>query len=205
MKRIFGLLFFVALGAAFWVSQGTQQPLLRELAQQAKTVSRQASENFSTQLQAAKAPEPTGQQLSKYEKILCDLANQERRKRGLSALKITPALADVARGHSQEMMQKNYFSHTSPTAARRSLLDRYKLKYKRDPRFVAENIYMLKTSGNYTLTESDFRRAHTGWMNSPGHRANILRTEPLSPAQIGVGIIVKNGSFWATQNFATPQ
>jgi uncharacterized protein YkwD len=54
------------------------------------------------------------------------------------------------------------------------------------------------------LTERDFRRAHEGWMKSPGHRANILRTEPLSPAYIGVGIVVKDGSFWATQNFATP-
>jgi uncharacterized protein YkwD len=112
-------------------------------------------------------------------------------------MKIAPALADVARGHSREMMQKDYFSHTSPTAARSSVSDRYQLKYKRTPRLVAENIYMLQGPPMFKLTERDFRRAHEGWMKSPGHRANILRTEPLSPEFIGVGIVVKNGSFWA--------
>jgi uncharacterized protein YkwD len=89
-------------------------------------------------------PQPTGQELSKYEKMLCDMANEERGKRGLPAMKIAPALADVARGHSREMMQKAYLlSHIADcgTQERRRPL---RLKYKRTPRLVAENIYMLQ-------------------------------------------------------------
>ena len=210
MKRVLALIMLVALiGGGLWLSQPDNRPVLSQLQKQATQLSREAgsrvSNSVSTPLrQAARAPEPTGQELSKYEKMLCDMANEERRKRGLPPMKIAPALAEVARGHSRDMMQKDYFSHTSPTASRSSVSDRYQLKYKRTPRLVAENIYMLKGPPMYKLTERDFRRAHEGWMKSPGHRANILRTEPLSPEYIGVGIVVKNGSFWATQNFATP-
>ncbi|MDF2441736.1 MAG: hypothetical protein JWN98_2720 [Abditibacteriota bacterium] len=154
---------------------------------------------------ALPGPTPSGQQLSKYEKMLCDMANAERRKRGLSLLQIDPALADVARAHSREMAQKKYFAHESPTAARRTTLDRYRLKFKRSPRLVAENIYMMRGPKFYALTERDFRRAHEGWMKSPGHRANILRANPAGgPSRIGVGIVVQNGAFWATQNFSRP-
>jgi uncharacterized protein YkwD len=206
MKRVLALMLLVLLGAGgIWLAQPEQRPLMAQLNRQATDLSRQAGRQVQVQLRdTVSAAEPSGPQLTKYEKLLCDLANGERRKRGLPAMTIAPALAEVARGHSREMMQKDYFSHTSPTAARRNPLDRYKLKYKRSPRLVAENIYMLKGPSFYKLTERDFRRAHEGWMKSPGHRANILRAEPMSPTRIGVGIVVKNGSFWATQNFATP-
>jgi uncharacterized protein YkwD len=149
---------------------------------------------------------PSGAQLSLYERRLCDLANQERRKLGLPLLKISPALAEVARAHSREMAAKGFFDHESPTPQRRTLMQRYRLKFKRPPRLVAENIYKLEGPSFYRMSADDFRRAHTGWMNSPGHRANILRTSPSGgPSEIGVGIFVRNGSFWATQNFARPQ
>jgi uncharacterized protein YkwD len=136
--------------------------------------------------------------------LLCDLANKERKQRGLPTMQIDAKLAKVAREHSREMMQKKYFSHTSPTAAKRTIGERYRAQFRATPRLVAENIYMLKVTGPRRLTEADIRRAHAGWMKSPGHRANILRTEPLSPERIGVGITVQGGSFWATQNFSTP-
>ncbi len=144
-------------------------------------------------------------QLALYEKLLCDLANQERAKRGLPILKISPALAEMARAHSREMADKNYFAHESPTQGLRTPMDRYRARFHRLPRLVAENIYMLEGSGMYRLKPQDFRQAHTGWMNSPGHRANILRNAPQGgPTQIGVGIVVRNNAFWATQNFARP-
>ena len=147
----------------------------------------------------------SGAQLSQYEILLCNLANRERKERGLKPLKISPALADVARAHSTEMAQKSYFAHESPDPKRRTVMDRYHLKFKDTPRLVAENIYKLEGPSFYKLSEKDFRRAHSGWMKSPGHRANILRDSPAGgPTEIGVGIVVRNGSFWATQNFARP-
>ena len=147
----------------------------------------------------------SGAQLSRYEKMLCDLANRERKAQGLKPLKISPALAAVARAHSKEMAQKAYFAHESPDPKRHTVMERYKLKFKTKPRLVAENIYKLEGPSFYKLSEKDFRRAHSGWMKSPGHRANILRDSPAGgPTEIGVGIVVRNGSFWATQNFARP-
>jgi uncharacterized protein YkwD len=148
---------------------------------------------------------PSAQQLSRYEKELCDLANRERKQRGLPTLKISPVLAEVARAHSREMAAKNYFAHESPTPGRRSPQDRYRARVKKTPRLIAENIYKLEGPSFYKLKPADFRRAHEGWMKSPGHRDNILRKEPAGgPTQIGVGIVVRDGAFWATQNFARP-
>lgn len=153
---------------------------------------------------APAAPVPSAQ-IARYEKQLCDLANRERKQRGLPALQISPVLAEVARAHSREMATKNFFAHESPTKGRTSPQDRYRLRVKRTPHLIAENIYKLEGSGLYRLKPQDFRNAHTGWMNSSGHRANILRSSPADgPTQIGVGIIVRGGSFWATQNFARP-
>ena len=84
-------------------------------------------------------------------------------------------------------------------------MDRYVSSYKRQPRLIAENIFKLQGPPSYRLTEADFRQAHEGWMNSPHHRDNILRKAPAGgPTQIGVGIVVKGGSYWATQLFARP-
>jgi len=203
MKQFFGILLTLALiGGGFWLLHGQEG---RSASGQLTRVARNLRHEIATQTrELTTAAQPPAQQLSRYETLLCNLANAERKKRGLSTLKIAPALADVARGHSREMMQKGYFSHDSPTPTRRTVQDRYILKYKRPARLIAENIFTMKTTGFYRLSEADFRRAHEGWMKSPGHRANILRTEPANPSHIGVGIVVKNGSFWATQNFSRP-
>lgn len=148
---------------------------------------------------------PASAQIALYEKQLCELANRERARRGLPILKISNALAEVARAHSREMAAKGYFEHESPTRALKTPLNRYRARLGKSPRLIAENIYKLEGSGLYKLKPSDFKRAHQGWMKSPGHRANILRTSPAGgPTQIGVGIVVRGASFWATQNFARP-
>ena len=226
MKTLSFVILVALLGGGWWISQPEQNNLRRDLqtlvtqqareasthiAQQSEKIAREAAKREANKRLAQGEARPTAtpaskpqNALSKYETLLCDLANEERRKRGLPLMKISPQLAEMARAHSREMQQKNFFAHESPTPSRRAVMDRYKLQFGRSPRLVAENIYMLKTSGPYQLTERDFRRAHEGWMKSPGHRANILRSSPVSPAEIGVGIFIKDNSFWATQNFATP-
>jgi uncharacterized protein YkwD len=207
MKRLFSLVLLLGIGwGGYQLTQSQADQPTQKLWTSLQRNMRDQLETPSRFVQNAVAqPTPTGAQLSRYEKMLCDMANQERKKRGLSVLKISPALSDVARAHSREMAQKNYFAHESPTPTRRTLMNRYMLKFKRSPRLVAENIYKMETRGFYQLKESDFRMAHSGWMNSPGHRANILRAEPAGgPTEIGVGIVVKDGSFWATQNFSRP-
>jgi uncharacterized protein YkwD len=210
MKRFFLFLLLVfALGGGYYLSLPKNAAERGQIATLADRATHQARIGLNKGLAAAgeKLNEeiaPPAPQLAKWEKLLCDLANNERRKRGLSVMQIDPALAAVARAHSREMMQKRYFSHTSPTAALRTVGDRYRAQFHATPRLVAENIYTLQVRGPRVLTEADIRRCHAAWMKSPGHRANILRSTPVSPAHIGVGITAKGGSFWATENFSTP-
>lgn len=113
------------------------------------------------------------------------LVNIERAKQGLAPLTNNWELARVARYKSQDMKNKNYFSHTSPTyGSPFQMMQHFGIVY----RTAGENIAM----GQRTPQE-----VMTAWMNSPGHRANILNT---SFKEIGVGV-AKNGTIYWTQQF----
>jgi uncharacterized YkwD family protein/spore coat assembly protein SafA len=118
------------------------------------------------------------------------LVNVERAKAGLPALSINWQLARVARYKSQDMINNNYFDHTSPTYG-----SPFDMMQSFGIRFTAagENIAYGQTSPQEVMT---------GWMNSPGHRANILNS---SYTQIGVGYAKdSNGRPYWTQEFTRP-
>ena len=105
-----------------------------------------------------------------------NLINQQRLQNGLSTLKVDMEVQRVARIKAQDMVNNNYFSHTSPTyGSPFDMLKSFGVSYKS----AGENI-----AGN-----SNNSAAVTAWMNSPGHRANILNG---SYNYTGVGVI--NGS-----------
>jgi uncharacterized protein YkwD len=107
------------------------------------------------------------------EEQMLNLVNQERVQNGLRPVTADERLRDVARAHSQEMFELRYFSHTSPVTG--SPFDR--MRAARIPFVLAgENLAFAPTVG----------LAHRGLMNSPGHRANILRAEF---GRLGVGVI----------------
>lgn len=92
-----------------------------------------------------------------------NLINAQRTKNGLTALKSDAEVLRVARIKAQEMVDKNYFSHTSPTyGSPFEMLKNFKISYKS----AGENI-----AGN-----SSNSGAVKAWMNSSGHRANILNS-----------------------------
>jgi uncharacterized protein YkwD len=117
---------------------------------------------------------------------MLDMVNAERAKRGLEALKPDPQLAEVARGHSRDMLGRGYFSHFSPEGG--TLAERMR---KRDARYLiaGENLAFAPT----------LDLAHRGLMESPGHRANILRPQF---GRLGVGVL-DGGRYglMVTQNF----
>lgn len=144
---------------------------------------------------------PTDARLTTLEKQLFDLVNEARKKEGLPLLAFDSALSEVARAHSAEMRDKNYFAHESPTAALRRPLDRYRIGIGGTPRLIAENIFR---SWGYRrgISQSGATQAHNSLMNSPGHHANILRS---GPTRIGIGFVANsNGDLWVTQLFARP-
>nr|WP_174733696.1 SafA/ExsA family spore coat assembly protein [Mesobacillus harenae] len=117
------------------------------------------------------------------------LTNQERSKNGLKPLASNWELSRVARYKSADMRDKNYFAHNSPTYGDPfQMMKSFGITYRR----AAENI----AAGQRTPQE-----VVQAWMNSPGHRKNIL--DP-NLTQIGVGY-VKGGSYghYWTQMFIT--
>ncbi len=112
------------------------------------------------------------------------LTNKERAKHGLPPLKQNWELSRVARYKSQDMSDKNYFSHTSPTyGSPFEMIKSFGISYSAS----AENI----AQGQRTAAE-----VVNAWMNSSGHRANILNG---TYTEIGVGFY-REGNYW-TQMF----
>jgi uncharacterized YkwD family protein len=121
--------------------------------------------------------------ISAIEQAVLDLTNAERQKAGLQPLQADRNLMNSARQKSTDMASNNYFSHTSPTYG--SPFDQMKangVTYKS----AAENIAM----GQRTAEE-----VVKGWMESPGHRQNILTP---GFTHIGIGYD-KNGNYWTQQ------
>ena len=120
----------------------------------------------------------------KLEDEVLVLVNKERASMGLKPLTMDENVRKVARIKSSDMSQKKYFSHTSPTYGTPfEMLKSYGISYKS----AAENI-----AQGYTTAQA----VVTGWMNSSGHRANILNA---SYTKIGIGYEA-NGNYW-TQMF----
>lgn len=125
-----------------------------------------------------------------FEGQVVQLVNQERARNGLSPLTHNWELSRVARYKSMDMRDRGYFSHTSPTyGSPFTMMKNFGINY----RAAGENI----ASGQATP-----QAVVQAWMNSSGHRANILST---NYTEIGVGY-VKGGSgrhYW-TQMFIRP-
>lgn len=135
-------------------------------------------------------------------RIIHQEINEEREKRSLEPLEYSEELEDIAREHSRDMAERDYFSHRSPEGE--SFQDRYReAGYRcgvRQGHVIyrgAENIayrYSSVEQPKEEVAEAIVRQ----WMNSPGHRRNIL--QPYWNEE-GVGIDRKNGRVYATQNF----
>lgn len=105
-----------------------------------------------------------------------NLINNQRTKNGLSSLKIDAEVQNVARIKAQDMVNNNYFAHNSPTYGTPfNMLNSFKISYK--------------TAGENIAGNSSNQAAVTAWMNSSGHKANILNS---NFNYTGIGVV--NGS-----------
>ena len=97
------------------------------------------------------------------EKEIFNLINKQRANNGLTALKVDEEVQRVARIKAEDMVANNYFSHTSPTyGSPFDMLKSFKISYR--------------TAGENIAANSSNSGAVNAWMNSSGHKANILNS-----------------------------
>lgn len=140
-------------------------------------------------------PEAQSQQLAQVEQEIFRRVNQQRREAGLTPLENNTRLRQLARDYSREMARESFFSHYSPSGE--SVVDRAQeagLQYS----YIGENIFK---SVNAPLNRMP-NIAVQGWMDSPGHRRNILR-EAFTEA--GVGAWKQDNTVYVTQVFRRPR
>ena len=131
------------------------------------------SSSASSQKSSSGSSTTTTSQLTSDEKEVFDLINKQRVANGLSALKIDDELQNVARIKAQDMVDNNYFSHTSPTyGSPFDMIKKFGISYK--------------TAGEKIAGNSTNSGAVNAWMGSTGHKANILNS---SFNYTGIGVV----------------
>lgn len=179
--------YFASMGYKYFqnsVQQPSQTQSAPKPVEQQQTTPTNTTSQSSTTPTSTTTSTQTTSTLSAYEQKVVDLTNQERAKNGLPALKVDLTLSKMAHEKSRDMSLNGYFSHTSPTyGSPFDMMKTYGITYS----YAGENIAM----GQKTPEE-----VVNAWMNSDGHRKNIL-----SPNYnyIGVGY-VSQGNYW-TQEF----
>ncbi|WP_433211305.1 CAP domain-containing protein [Dactylosporangium sp. CS-047395] len=149
-----------------------------------KTVAKKTPATPVTKAPVTKAPTTTPSDL---ETQVVTLTNNYRTANGCGALRIDTRLVAAARAHSTDMVTKNFFDHTGSNGS---------------------NFVQREVAAGYTTGASaeniawGYRSAQdvvTGWINSPGHRANIMNC---SSVAVGVGVAYKaDGTPYWTQDF----
>jgi uncharacterized protein YkwD len=121
--------------------------------------------------------DPAGIDAAVAEQEIFALINNERRTAGLFPLIWDDRLGAIARAHSRDMAGNNFIAHVSPTTG-----DTEQRVRRAGLRFglILENVGQ----------EGGVRQAHQGFMNSPGHRANVLN---FKATHVGVGVVVNHG------------
>ncbi|MBB6418293.1 CAP domain-containing protein [Streptomyces sp. AK010] len=113
------------------------------------------------------------------------LVNEERAKVGCSPVAANSALQSLAQNYSEDMAARGFFDHTDPDGS--------------TPWDRAEKAGISNLGGeNIARGQADAAAVMDAWMNSPGHRANILNCDFKT---LGVGVEFGSGGPWWTQNF----
>ncbi|HAS74393.1 MAG TPA: hypothetical protein DCS67_09640 [Clostridiales bacterium UBA8960] len=124
-----------------------------------------------------------------FEKQLFDLTNVYRLAFGKPILKWSEPTAVVARKHSQDMAVRSFFDHTNPSG------------YSPFDRLLADGVNFSLAAENIAAGYTNAFSVHSGWINSPGHRVNLLRDIEF----LGVGVYFGGDYYnYYTQNFITP-
>ena len=115
-----------------------------------------------------------------------NLVNSARAKENLAPLKLNSALSNVAQAKSEDMQKNNYFDHTSPTyGSPFDMMKKFGISY-------------LSAGENIAKGQKTAEAVVNAWLNSEGHRANILNK---NFTDMGLGYLNTGGTTYWTQIF----
>jgi uncharacterized protein YkwD len=161
----------------------------------------------------APEPEPVPRaaitHLEDVEEMIFALTNRVRQEYRLAPLRRDPALRDIAREHSDDMILRRFFAHVNPDG--HDAAYRIASAHRRLIGGVGENIWRYASTLEYDdgrrvpayikmSSQEIAEKAVDSWMHSPGHRENILRPQF---THLGVGVSIVKGEVTITQNFAS--
>ncbi|MFE6409190.1 CAP domain-containing protein [Streptomyces sp. NPDC057837] len=163
--------------------RSVQEPAFRH-AGVARVHDDRSGDTYWTALWAAPLT-PSG--LERTAAAVTDLTNRARTRAGLPPLAVDPLLTAAARAHSADMVARAFYAHTAPDGSRPG------------DRAAAAGSTLRAIGENIACGQRSPADVVEGWMNSPGHRANILRPEF---TRIGIGFACggRAGTYW-TQMF----
>ena len=147
------------------------------------TVAHAGQDSVKAQADCANADTRPGQasEAALAKSTVC-LVNRQRARRGLRKLRLNARLSKAAHQHTVDMVRRNYFSHTSRSGG--NIVDRLtRTGYMRGARSWTVGENLAWGSG----TKSPPRDIVAAWMNSPGHRSNILQRRF---REIGIGVVL---------------
>lgn len=144
-------------------------------------------------------PEPSvpNDYASETEARVLVLMNTERTKAGLGELELDSRLAAIARVHSADMMNRDFFDHNNPDGCSSSCRAN---NADYDWSSIGENIYMTEGYDLSATEEADM--VVDGWMHSAGHKANILGAKYTNA---GVGVYVQGEKVYITAMYSKPR
>ena len=192
------------------------QVLPQDIEKSVEDASKQIAKGVETEFSKATQEFKPQFDTKRIENLILEYTNDERINYELKPVAPDAKLANVARAHSSDMSQRDYFAHVTPEGLNPT--DRAKNQDYSCVKFygiyytdgIAENLAQnwlfksYKIRGNYLSydfhsEESLVKELVDGWMNSPGHRENILNE---NFDRLGVGVVIaQNDAVYATQNF----
>jgi len=179
----------IALGLLAMLSGGHGSDAKASSSPAAASASSGSTPSTSTSSSSSQTSSSSTGNVAADEQKAVSLMNADRRAQGLADLKVDSRLTSLAEKYAKDMVNRNFFSHTNPEG--QSPFDRMK-----------QAGISYSAAGENIAINQNVAAAETAFMNSSGHRANILNT---TYTNVGIGVAYnKDGQAYVVQEFIKP-
>ena len=176
----------LAVGLIAAIASGGKSHSSSDAAKSQTTGSTGSSSGSSSSGSTSSGSSSSSGSIASDQALAVQLMNADRAANGLPALKVNSSLTSLAGDYAQDMINRNYFSHYNPEG--QSPFDRMQ----------ARGI-TYKTAGENLAINTSVAAAEKAFMNSSGHKANILNS---TYTEVGIGVrYASNGSVYVVQEF----